>query len=89
MENSKEEIKGKGKLNFNAFPKSINVNAKAIKKNTHIAGGFNKYFTNIGPNVSSKIQNASKTFEDFLFPVGKNMEYKDIFPNNLKKILSQ
>ena len=29
-------------------------------------------------NLVSKIQNTSKTFEDFLFPIQKNMEYRDL-----------
>ena len=49
-----------------------------MKKNRRIAEKFNKYFTNVGTNLASKIQNTSKTFEDFLFPVQKNMEYKDL-----------
>ena len=72
------EITGKRKVNSNKFPKSINVNGKSIKKNSRIAEEFNKYFTNVGPNLASKIQNTSKTFEDFLFPVQKNMEYRDL-----------
>ena len=70
-----KEITGKSKLNSNRFPKSINVNVKTIKENSHIAGELNKYFTNVGPNLVSKIQNTSERFEDFLFPVGKNMEH--------------
>ena len=73
-----KEITGKSKVNTNIFPKSKNVNGKSIKKNSRIAEKFNEYFTNIGPNLASKIQNTSKTFEDFLFPVQKNMEYKDL-----------
>ena len=73
-----KEITGKCKVNSNRFPKSINVNGKSIKKNSRIAEEFNKYFTNAGPNLASKIQNTSKTFEDFLFPVQKIMEYKDL-----------
>ena len=73
-----KETMGKCKVNSNRFPKSINVNGKSIKKNSRIAEEFNKYFTNVGPNLASKIQNTSKTFEDFLFPVQKNMEYKDL-----------
>ena len=45
------------------------------KKNSHIAEKFNKYFTNVRPNLASKIQNTPKTIKDFLFPVEKNMEY--------------
>ena len=73
-----KEITGKCKVNPNKFPKSINVNGKSIKKNNLIAEKFNKYFTNVGPNLASKIQSTSKTFEDFLFPVQKNMEHKDL-----------
>ena len=72
-----KEITGKSKVNSNKFPKSINVNGKSITKNSCIAEEFNKYFTNVGPNLTSKIQNTSKIFEDFLFPVQKNMEYRD------------
>ena len=82
-----KEITGKSKLNSNRFPKSINVNVKTIKENSHIAGKLNKYFTNLGPNLVSKIQNTSERFEDFLFPVGKNMEHSsEEFPK--KKIKS-
>ena len=73
-----KEITGKCKVNCNRFPKSINVNRKSIKKNSRIAEELNKYFTNVGSNLAIKIQSISKTFEDFLFPVQKNMEYKDL-----------
>ena len=43
------------KLNSNRFPKSINVNGKVIKKNSHIAREFNKYFIDVGSNQASKI----------------------------------
>ena len=70
-----KEIMGKCKVNSNRFPKSINVNGKSIKENSLIAEEFSKYFTNVGPNLASKIQNTSKTFEIFLFPVQKNLEH--------------
>ena len=73
-----KEVIEKCKVNSNRFPKSINVNEKSIKKNSRIAEGFNIYFTNVEPNLASKIQNTSKTFEDFLFPVQKNMKHKDL-----------
>ena len=57
-----KEITGKCKANSNRFSKSINVNRKSIKKNNRIAEEFNKYFTNVGVNLASKIQNTSKTF---------------------------
>ena len=72
------EITRKCKVNSNRFPKLINVNGKSIKRNNCIAEEFNKYFTNVRPDLASKIQNLFKTFEDFLFPVQKNMEHKDL-----------
>ena len=73
-----KEITGKCKVNSNRFPKSINVNGKSIKKNNLIAEEFNKYFTNVGPNLASKIQNTSKTFDNFLFPVQESMEHNEL-----------
>ena len=68
-----KEITGNCKVNSNRFPKSINVNGLSIKKNGRIAEEFNKNFTNVGPNLASKIQNTPKTSEDFLFPPQKSM----------------
>ena len=73
-----KEIIRKSKLISNWFSKSINFNGKAIKKNSHIPEELDKYFTNVGANVDSKIQKAFKTFEDFQFPVGRNVEYRDL-----------
>ena len=64
-------------LNSNKFPKSVNVNGKAIKKNSHIADEFNKYFTYVGSNLVSKIKSTCKRFEEFIFPVEKKIEYRD------------
>ena len=80
-----KEITGKSKVNSNRCPKSINVNGKSIKKSSRIAEEFNKYFTNVGPNLASKIQNKSKTFEDFLFPVQKSMKYMDLTLEKFEK----
>ena len=67
----------------------MNVNGKSIKKNNQIAEKFNKYFTKIGPNLVSKIQNTSKTFENFLFPVQKNIEYKDLNFEEFEKAVTK
>ena len=81
-----KEITGKSKLNSNRFPKPINVNERSIKKNRHIEEEFNEYFTSVGSNLASKIQNTSKTFEDFLFPVEKNMEYRGLTFEEFEKV---
>ena len=62
-----KQITGKFKVNCNRFPKSINVNEKFIKK--IVALQRNSINT-------LQIQNTSKTFEDFLFPLQKGMDYK-------------
>ena len=84
-----KEIMGRCKVNFNRFPRSININGESIKKNNCIAEEFNRYFANVGPNLDSKIQNTSKTFEVFLFPVQKNMEHKDLNFEEFEKSVSQ
>ena len=75
-----KEITRKSKLNSIRFLQSINVHGK---KNSHIAEGFNKYFINAGPNLTSKMQNT------FSIPVQKNMELGTSLLRNLKKLLSQ
>ena len=55
-----KEISGKCKRNSNRFLKSINVNSKVVKKNSHIAEEFDNYSTHVGPNLASKMQNTSK-----------------------------
>ena len=56
------EIIGKYKRNSNRFLKLINVNGKALKRISYIAEEFNKYFTNLRPNLASQTQNIFKTF---------------------------
>ena len=50
-----------------------------------MVGEFNKYFTNVGPNLSSNRQNTSKTFEDFVFLIEKNIEYRNLTFEKFKK----
>ena len=80
-----KEITGKSKFNFNKFPKSINVNGNTIKNNSHLAEKFNKYFTNLGPILASKIQNTSKIFEGFLFMDHKDLTFEE-FEKSFKLI---
>ena len=54
-----KEITRKSKLSSNIFPKPINVNGRAMKKNSHIAEEVNTYFTIVGPNMANKIQNTT------------------------------
>ena len=39
---------------------------------------INKYNINIGPNLTGKKLNRTKSFENFLPPLGKSMEHKDL-----------
>ena len=43
-----------------------------------MAKEFHKYFTNVRLSLASKIESTSKTFENLLFPIEKNMEYGDL-----------
>ena len=63
-----KDITGKSKFNSDRFPKSINVNGKAMKKNSHITEEFNKYFINLGRNLASKIPKHLKHLKIFYSP---------------------
>ena len=84
-----KEITREMKLNSNRFPKSINVNGNAIKMNSHITEEFIKQFTNVRPNLASKVQNTSKNLEIFYSPQKRIWNTRSSLLKNLKKFLSQ
>ena len=48
------------------FPQKIITNNKIVTDTDAIAKHFNTYFTEIGPNLSKKIETPAKTFEAYL-----------------------
>ena len=42
-----------------------------------MAAEFNKYFTNVGPNLAAKIPLAEHTFQEYLPRVNTKMHFED------------
>jgi len=61
-----KEITGKFKIKNDNLPRHIVVNNQNIYDKKQIANHFNNFFTNIGPNLASKIPAASKCFKIYL-----------------------
>ena len=52
-----------------------------------IANEFNKFFTNMGPELAKKIPAASRTFESFLSKIDATMPADPITINDFKEAL--
>ena len=48
------------------YPASFTKNVREIRNPTDIANKFCDYFTNIGPNLASKIPSSNSSLKDFL-----------------------
>ena len=60
------EIIGSKKSSGTLFPKQLFVNDLEIFDKKAIAENFNKFFSEIGPNLASKIPHSLISFEYFL-----------------------
>ena len=61
-----KEITGKIKFKMAALPRRIIINNQEIYDEKTIANNFNNFFTNIGPNLASKIQTTTNSFKRYL-----------------------
>ena len=50
-----KEIIGKSKVFHQNLPNNLKINKKSITDKKIIAGKFNEFFINIGPNLAAKI----------------------------------
>ena len=73
------EICGKRKYENSFFPRTIKINNNIIKNKKDICIEFNKFFVNVGPNLASKIDAPSVTFDYFLNDAtNSNYEFKEL-----------
>ena len=79
-----QEIIGKIKLKSSNFPRRITVNEVDPFDERKIANEFNALFTNIGSKLTSKIPNASTTFDSYISKPGSIMETNQLSMNELK-----
>ena len=61
-----KEILGKCNTKSSTLPTKITVNKTDIFDAAKIADEFNKFFTNIGTDLTNKIPNASKPFDSYI-----------------------
>ena len=61
-----KEITGKKSRPLNNLPKMLKTESGSIYDQEQIANKFNKFFTNVGPELASKIPDVDKSF-NFLF----------------------
>ena len=61
----KEAIR-KEKYKQQNLPKKILVDKKSITETESIAESFNKYFTQIGPNLAKDIDTSTKSFDEYI-----------------------
>ena len=80
-----KEAIGKEKIKQQNFPKKIRVGEKEITDLKAIAANFNKFFTEIGPNLAKDIYPSLVTFETYLKRFHKNQKENDLTINELKE----
>ena len=61
-----KEAIGKEKYKQQNLPKKILVDKKSITETESIAESFNKYFTQIGPNLAKDIDTSTKSFDEYI-----------------------
>ena len=80
-----KETIGKEKIKQQNFPKKIRVGQKEITDLKAIAANFNKFFTEVGPNLAKDIYPSLVTLETYLKRFHKNQKENDLTINELKE----
>ena len=73
-----KEITGKLNNNSNNFPKTLKTSDGLITNKNKMAEEFNKYFTNIGPNLAAKITTVRHNFKRYLPRINTKMHYEEL-----------
>ena len=80
-----KEVIGKTNKSRSRLPTKLVINKNDVTSESGIANEFNKFFTNIGPELTEKIPTASRTFESFLNKIDTTMPTDPISINELKE----
>ena len=67
------------------IPTKLLINKNDVTSEIGIGNEFNKFSTNIGPDLAGKIPTASRTFESSLNKIGTKMPADPITINELKE----
>ena len=73
-----KEITGKVQKKNQSLPTTLEMENRIISGKNTIAEEFNTFFTNIGPNLSKKIPQISKTFDQHFSPVDTQINHHDL-----------
>ena len=73
-----KEITGKIQNNNQSLPTTLETENGIMSDENTIAEEFNNFFTNIGPNLSKKIPQISKTFDQHFSPVDTQINHHDL-----------
>ena len=79
-----KEVIGKEKIQQQNFPQKICIGNKEITDLKTIAEKFNKFFTEIGPNLAKDIDPSSVTFDNYLKNLKANQPEHNLTLNELK-----
>ena len=80
-----KDVSGQHKHKSNQYPKRFLVNDQYITNKNSISDCFNKFFIEIGENLSSKIPLSTKSFTDYLKPCNETMKDIPITEEELSK----
>ena len=69
---------------LHTLPQKVTVNKINLFDKAKIANEFNKFFSNIGIELASKIATARSTFENYVETVNSTMESNPLTINELK-----
>ena len=81
-----KEVIGKEKYKQQNLPKKILVDKKSTTETKSIAENFNKYFTQIGPNLAKDIDTSTKSFNEYIKKHDTTLPEKVISVNEFKDI---
>ena len=73
-----KEITGKIQKKNQSLPSTLETESGIISDKNTIAEEFNAFFTNIDPNLSKKIPQISKTFNQYFSPIDTQINHHDL-----------
>ena len=80
-----KEVLGKTNKPGSRWPTKLVIKKNDVTSEIGIVNEFNKFFTNIDPELARKIPTASRTYENFLNKIGITMLADSITINELKE----
>ena len=70
------------------LPDTFIENNEEIRGDENIAEGFNKFYTNIGPNLAKKIKPSTISYKNYLKKSSTTFEFQEVDEKKLSKIMS-